>query len=431
VADFTRPDPDKLLDSIKKKNDKERKGKLKIFFGMVAGVGKTYQMLFESQNLLKDGVDVVIGFVETHGRAETIKMLEGLEAVPRARVSYRDVIIEEMDIDAVLKRNPSLVLVDELAHTNAPGVRHKKRYQDVIELLDNGIDVFTTVNVQHLESRSATVEEITGVKVRETIPDSILEIADRIELIDITPEELQKRLKEGKIYSKEKASLAYDNFFKRGNLTALREMALQFTAKLVDKELVSYMLENKIESSWKSTDRILVAIGTSPYSEYLIRWTKRIAFNLKAGWIAVYIEKETKLTKDEEISLNKNISLARELGAEVFITTDSDVVNGILRVARQKRITQIIFGKSLKRSFKDIFRQSIADRIIRESADIDVYMVSAPGVGNGKKNFVFPQLNANPKELIYVIATIVVITVLSLFLEHFIGYWAIGLIYHV
>jgi two-component system, OmpR family, sensor histidine kinase KdpD len=431
MSDFERPDPDELLESIKKNNENSTKGKLKIFFGMVAGVGKTYQMLSEAHNIQKDGVDIVIGIIETHGREDTLKLLDGLETIPRLKIPYRDVILEEMDIDSILIRKPKIVLVDEFAHTNAPGTRHKKRYQDVLELLENGIDVFTTVNVQHLESRASTIEEITGVKIRETIPDSVLEIADRIELIDITSEELQKRLNDGKIYSTDKAKTAALNFFRKGNLNALREMSLQFTAKLVDKELVNYLQENKIQEAWKSTERILVAIGPSPYSEYLIRWTKRTSFNTKTSWIAVYVEKAKKLTDKEQETLNKNINLAKSLGGEVIVTTDDDIVKGIIRVAKQKNITQIIVGKPLRRTFTDIFKKNINDRLLLESNDIDIYIVSAPGSKTSKRKLFFHkiQLTSNPKEYFFVLLSISAVTAFNLFLSNFIGYWAVGLIF--
>ncbi len=430
--EFEKNDPDTILESIKKNDAKKRKGKLKIFFGMVAGVGKTYQMLIDAHNLKKEGIDVVVGFIESHGRKDTEELIKGFEVIPRNRILYKNIYIEEMDIDSILKRKPDVVLVDELAHTNIPGSRHIKRYQDVIELLDNGIDVYTTVNVQHLESRATTIEEITRIKVRETIPDSILELADKIELIDITPEELQKRLQDGKIYPSDKIKTANENFFRIGNLNALREMSLQFTAKIVDKKLLDYIRENRIKTIWKSTERILVAIGSSPYSEYLIRWTKRMSSNLNASWLAVYIEKEASLSLKEQESLNKNINLARELGAEILITSDEDIVKGIIRTAKQNNITQIIIGKPIYKNFNELFfKRSITDRLIKESGDIDIYIVSSSDIEAKKRKVVFPRISIPSKPLEYLIVIIIIalVTFLNLILSKNIAYWAAAIIY--
>ncbi len=284
-----RPDPDALLASLQKEQALQSRGKLKIFFGMAAGVGKTYAMLEAARDQLKAGVRVVIGIVETHGRAETEALLRGLEVVPRMRLEYREHVLQEMNLDAILERRPQLVLVDELAHTNAPGARHPKRYQDVVELLEAGIDVYTTVNVQHLESRADTVQQITGVPVRETVPDSLFDLAHEVELIDLTPEELRQRLTEGKVYVPESAEVAGKNFFRLGNLTALREMSLRLTAERVDHQLQDYMSLKRIAGPWKSGERLMVAVGPSPMSERLVRWTRRMAYNLEASWFAVNI----------------------------------------------------------------------------------------------------------------------------------------------
>lgn len=263
--DQQRPDPDVLLSLLKKEEEKENKGKLKIFFGMCAGVGKTYDMLKDAQQALSKGVDVVVGYVETHQRAETQALLTGLPIIPRKQLEYRGTTLEEMDLDAILARKPKLALVDELAHTNAPGSRHTKRYQDVLELLDNGIDVFTTLNVQHLESRADTVAQITGSTIRETVPDSVFESADEIEIIDIAPDELLKRLAEGKVYTPERSKRAIENFFRKGNLTALREMSLRLTADRVDRQLRDYMRRQRISvrgnrgsASWSVSVRVRI-----------------------------------------------------------------------------------------------------------------------------------------------------------------------------
>ena len=269
MSEPLRPDPDELLASIKKDESKLYSGRLRIFFGMAAGVGKTYAMLKAAQDRLKDGVDVVIGTIDTHHRAETEMLLAGLPLIPRKKIIYKDTTFEEMDIDAILARRPQLVLVDELAHTNIPGSRHPKRWHDVIELLDAGIDVYTTVNVQHIESRKESVESIVDIKIRETVPDSILERTYQIILIDITPAELLKRLHEGKVYLGDMAETAARNFFREDRLTALREIALRLTAEAVDNELQDMITVKESDTAWKTTERLMVAVSHSPYSEGL------------------------------------------------------------------------------------------------------------------------------------------------------------------
>lgn len=365
-----RPDPLKLLNSIQKEEEKEKRGKLKIFFGMCAGVGKTYSLLESAHKSKRDKIDVVVGYVETHRRKETEKLVEGLENVPLKEIVYRDAKFYEMDLDAILLRKPQLVLVDELAHTNIPGSRHVKRFQDIIELLNNGIDVYTTLNVQHLESRAETVYQITGAQIKETVPDSIFANADEIELVDITPDELLQRLSEGKVYTSEKSQQAIQNFFRKGNLTALREMALRLTAERVDYQLRDYMVEKNITSTWKSGQRLMVAISPSPYSAKLIRWTRRLAYTMEASWIAVYVETDLKTSEENKESLKKNFELAKELGAEIITTNDIDIVNALTRIATENNITQIIVGKS--RAFR---KSKVIERLLKESGEIDIYVV--------------------------------------------------------
>ncbi len=365
-----RPDPLKLLDSIQREEEKEKKGKLKIFFGMCAGVGKTYSLLEAAQKSKKDKIDVVIGYVEPHKRKETEKLLEGLEYLPLKEITYRDTIFKEMDLDAILSRKPQLVLVDELAHSNIPGSRHVKRFQDVVEILNNGIDVYTTLNVQHLESRAETVFQITGAQIKETVPDSIFANADEIELVDITPDELLQRLSEGKVYTPEKSQQAIENFFRKGNLTALREMALRLTAERVDYQLRDYKTEKNITSTWKSGQRLMVAISPSPYSAKLIRWTRRLAYTMEASWIAVYVETDQKISEENKEVLKKNFELAKELGAEIIITNDLDIVRALLRIASENNVTQIIVGKS--RAFR---KSKLIERLSKESGEIDIYIV--------------------------------------------------------
>ncbi len=372
-----RPDPDAILASLQKEQALQGRGKLKIFFGMAAGVGKTYAMLEAARDQLKAGVLVVAGNVETHGRADTEALLCGFEIIPRARLEYRGHVLAEMDLDAILERRPQLVLVDELAHTNAPGARHPKRYQDVVELLEAGIDVYTTLNVQHLESRADTVQQITGIPVRETVPDSLLDLAHEVELIDLTPEELRQRLAEGKVYVPESADVAAKNFFRLGNLTALREMALRLTAERVDHQLQDYMSLKRIAGPWKSGERLMVALGASPMAERLVRWARRMAYNLEASWLAVNVETSQPLSEDAKAQLARNLTLARELGAQVITTAGEDIVRALVRVARERNVTQIIVGKPERRSVVDLLHGgSLVDRLIHASGDLDIYVVT-------------------------------------------------------
>jgi two-component system, OmpR family, sensor histidine kinase KdpD len=375
--DEHRPDPDALLAAIHKDESRQRRGKLKIFLGMAAGVGKTYAMLEAARQLQVEGVDVVAGYVETHGRAETNALLAGLGVIPRRVVEYRGAMLEEMDTDAILARRPQIVLVDELAHTNAPGSRHLKRYQDVIELLEVGLNIWTTVNVQHFESRVDAVHEITGITVHETVPDSLLDLADEIELIDLSPEDLRKRLAEGKVYTPERVEVAAHNFFRVGNLTALREMALRLTAEHVDHQLQDYMQLKHIAGPWKSGERLMVAVGPSPFSERLIRWTRRMAYSLEAPWLAVHIETPNTLSPAEKERLAHNIALARSLGGEIITATSNDIPSALLRVAHQRNVTQIVIGKPQHTRLQTLLRGgSLVDHMIRESGDIDIYVVT-------------------------------------------------------
>ncbi|HTY59172.1 MAG TPA: universal stress protein, partial [Bacteroidota bacterium] len=347
-----RPDPDALLHAIQRDEENRTRAKLKIFFGMSAGVGKTYDMLKAAHDAKAHGIDVVVGIVETHRRRETEALLEGLTILPRKTVEYRGTSLEEMDLDGILARKPKLVLVDELAHTNAPGSRHAKRYMDVEELLDSGIDVYSTLNVQHLESRADAVAQITGTVVRETVPDSILERADEVELIDISPDELLARLAEGKVYTPDRSKRAIEGFFRLGNLTALREMSLRLTAERVDRQLRDYMRTNRIEGPWKSGQRLLVGMSGSPHSVHLIRWARRMAFTLDASWVAVHVESSATSSAKEKDLLAKNIKLARELGAEIVTTSDENVGDALIRVARQENCTQILIGKPRQGTFQ-------------------------------------------------------------------------------
>src|SRR5512139_4063804 len=336
-----RPNPDALLNAIEREEAALKRGRLKVFLGMCPGVGKTYAMLEAAQRELAAGRDVVIGYVETHGRKETDALTERLPVIPRLKLEYRGLVLTEMDLDAVLGRRPQLVLVDELAHTNAPGSRHPKRYQDVLELLEAGIDVFTTLNVQHVESRAEAVRQITGVTIRETLPDTALD-GSEFELVDLPPEELRARLAAGKVYVPEYARAAQDHFFRAGNLAALRELALRFAADHVGQDVLAYRQSYGIADPWKSGQRLLVAVSPSPTSAALVRWTRRLAGELQAPWMAVHVELPRPLGDEEKRRLARHLSLARELGAEVITTTDDDVVRGILRTAREQIATQLV-----------------------------------------------------------------------------------------
>lgn len=385
MEEQTRPNPDELLARIKKNEQKEKKGKLKIYLGMCAGVGKTFSMLQDASKARGRGTDVLIGYIETHGRAETEFLLFHLPQLPRKKIEYKGFVLEEMDIDSILEKKPELIVVDELAHTNAPGSRHIKRYLDVLELIENGIDVYTAVNVQHIESLADTVSQITGVIIKETVPDSILDNADEIELIDISPDELIQRLNDGKVYTADKTKDAIENFFRKGNLSALRELSLRLTADRVDKQVRDYMQENQISGPWKSTQRILIGIGPSPNSADLVRWARRIAYTMEASWIALNVETPRVLDEKQKRLLNENLELAKELGAEIITTSDTDIVKGIIRIAKNQNVTHIVIGKSQNKSlFSRIIKKDIVDRILNECGQIDVYIVSGDNYEKGK-----------------------------------------------
>jgi len=431
VPDPARPDPDALLASLKHAEAKQARGRLKLFFGMAPGVGKTYAMLQAARKEQAAGVDVAVALVETHGRAETEHLLEGLPTLPRKPVAYRGIQIPEMDLEAVLARRPRLAVVDELAHTNAPGSRHLKRWQDVEELLVAGIDVFTTLNVQHLESRADTVRQITGVAVRETVPDSMIETADEIQLVDLTPAQLRERLADGKVYFGDRAATAADNFFKETNLTALRELALRLTAERVDKQLREIRGDRQISAIWRSGERLLVAIGPSPFSTRLIRWTRRMAYALDAPWLAVNVETTKPLEPAEQKQLEENLTLARELGAEIVVLPGRDVADALVRVAQQHNVSQIVIGKSRRTALVDFLAGgSLADRVIRRSNQIDVYVVPAePRTGRHRWREWHLSAASRPKEYATASLTVAAVTVAGLLLKGWIGYSAVSLFF--
>jgi len=377
-----RPDPDALLAHLQAEEAKARRGRLKVFLGMCPGVGKTYAMLRAAQWERAGGTDVVVGVVETHGRSETGALLDGLAVLPRRAVEYRGTRLEELDLEALRRRRPRLAVIDELAHTNAPGSRHAKRWQDVLELLESGIDIFTTLNIQHVESRADAVQQITGAAQQETVPDSLLDLADELELVDVTPETLRERLGEGKVYLGERAVAAQENFFQETHLTALRELALRFTAERVDRQLRALRAPTVRQTVWRSGERLLVAVGSSPFSTQLVRWTRRLAAAQGAPWIAVHVEALAPLAPDEQKRLDRNLGLARELGAEVIVTQDTDMASALVRTALQHNATQIVLGKPRAAWWSRFLPGgSLVDRVIQRGGNIDVYVVPAETAG--------------------------------------------------
>lgn len=376
-----RPDPDELLKNIQAET--HSRGELKIFLGYAAGVGKTYAMLGAAHQRKEQGMDIVIGYIETHKRKETEELVEGLDVLPRKQVEYRGTNLPEMDVDAVLARKPAIVLVDEFAHTNAPGSRHPKRYQDVQEILDAGIDVYTTLNIQHLESMNDIVAQVTGVVVKETIPDSAIDEAFEIELIDLPPDELLARLHEGKVYIPEQASRAAEKFFRKGNLTTLREMSLRRAAERVDNQMRAYMQTRAIPGPWAATERLLVCVSPSPLSERLVRTTRRLSEELNAEWIALFVEtpQSVAMSEPKRERVAKILQLAEDLGARSYTVSAGASIESISQTvidfARKNNITKIIAGKPLRPRWQEILRGSLVDNLIRKSVDVDVYVVTS------------------------------------------------------
>ena len=429
--EIDRPNPDELLAALAKEEEKSKRGKLKIFFGMCAGVGKTYTMLQAAHIEKKKGNDIVIGYVETHKRKETEALVHGFEIIPRKAIEYKSTSVEEMDLDAIIARHPQIVLVDELAHTNAPGSRHNKRYQDVQELLENGINVFTTLNVQHLESRTDTVAQITGVIIRETLPDFIFENSDDIELVDITPDELLQRLSDGKVYTPERSKEAVNNFFRKGNITALREMSLRIVADRVDNQLHDYMQDKRIRGPWKSGLHFLVAIGVSPSSQGLLKWAKNLAYTMGANVEALYVETTQRLTPRDHEQLDANIELAKELGFKVRIVTNDDLVKAIISYAQKENITHIIVGKSRLNSVKSLLKLgNFVNRLIKYSGNIDVYILGSDTPVEEKFNIkaTIPPFTSHSRQYITVSFIISLTSVLSYLVRDIVGYQVVSVI---
>src|SRR6266487_2723738 len=430
MTEAERPDPDALLAQMKRAEAKSTRGKLKIFFGMSPGVGKTYAMLLAAREKQAEGCEVVVGIVETHGRKESEALLAGMPIMPRLQIEYRGTTLTEMDLDAILTWHPGLAVVDELAHTNAPGSRHPKRYQDVLELLDAGISVYTTLNVQHVASRSDTVRQISGVAVSETVPDTVLDLADEIVLVDLTPEQLRARLAEGKVYLGERAEWAAKNFFRESNLTALREMALRVVAEHVDRDLREIMSEERIPGPWKSADRLLVAVSASPYSERLIRYTRRLASSMEASWLVANIEKPRALSQEEQTRLTRYLALARQLGAEVVSTPGTDIGEALLRIAREHNVTQIVIGKPLGSRWASFLKRDPLRWLMRHSGNIDIHMIPADESARPRSEPIEERLARAPwRDFGIALVIAAVVTALSLSIFSYTGYYAVALFY--
>ncbi len=420
--DEGRPDPDALLREVQK--EEPRQGKLKVFLGYSPGVGKTYSMLLEAHVLKRRGDDVVVGIVETHGRSETEELLEGLEVIPRKRGEYRGIALEELDLDALLARRPAVALIDELAHTNAPWCRHPKRYLDVEELLAAGIDVYTTVNVQHLESQNDVVAKITGIRLQETVPDWVLDRAEEVQVIDIPLEELFERLREGKVYIPEQARRAMEGFFQRGHLVALREITLSVVARKMDNELVNYLKAKAIRSPWPAVGKLMVCIGATPNASQLVRKAYRMAKDSNAEWYAVHVAPPTfrALSPSEKTYLADAFNLAEEFGARTVTLSGTDVVPGLLRFAQENNISQIVIGKPRRSILLGAIRGYPVYRLLRDRGDFDLSLVtptvaeprpSAP-VAVAKRRF-------DPRGYLLAVPVVALASGLNLFLQGYVN----------
>jgi two-component system sensor histidine kinase KdpD len=372
-----RPNPEALLNRIQEEEQQQKRGKLKVFLGASPGVGKTYAMLEDARSKHAGGLDVIIGVVETHGRKEIEVSLPTFEILSPQIIDYRGKSLREFDLDAALRRRPQLILIDEMAHTNAPGLRHAKRWQDIKEILDNGIDVYTTLNIQHVESLNDTIAQITGVQVRETVPDSLLDTANAIELIDLPLDDLLKRLQDGKVYVPEQAGFALQHFFREGNLIALRELALRFTAAWVDRQVLLHRKEQKVEQAWPTAERLLVYVDANPESMKVIRAARRMASTLRAEWIVVYAE-VPRLVRSEAQRNNAihNLRLAEQLGAETLILSGFNIPQEIITLAHERNASKIVLGKQIRPWWKDFLYGSLLDELTRRSKDIDIYYIT-------------------------------------------------------
>ncbi|MGS0895515.1 DUF4118 domain-containing protein [Burkholderia stagnalis] len=376
---MNRPDPDQLLDKLQRDEEKQRRGQLKIFFGASAGVGKTYAMLRAARQRVREGVDVVVGIVETHGRGETAALLDGLDVLPLARIDHRGRALAEFDLDGALARRPQLILVDELAHSNVQGARHLKRWQDVHELLDAGIDVYTTVNVQHLESLNDVVGAITGIRVWETVPDRVFDAADEVTLVDLPAEELLERMRDGKVYLARQAERAVRNFFRKGNLIALRELALRRTADRVDAQMREYRADRSIQRIWQARERLLVCVGPGAEAPTLVRAAARLAASLKADWIAVYVEtpRLQRLPDARRQRTLDALKLAAELGAETATLAGGDAIAALIGYAKVRNVSKVVAGGSPKVGLARRFARPFGEQLAERAGDVDLMLIRA------------------------------------------------------
>src|SRR4051794_13822808 len=426
----SRPSPEALLQAARQ----EDRGRLKIFLGAAPGVGKTYEMLSSAQDKRREGVDVAVGVVETHGRRETEALLNGLEVIPHREVEYKGHRLTEIDLDAILKRRPALVLVDELAHTNTPGSRHPKRYLDVEELIAAGISVYTTLNIQHVESLNDVVARITRIRVRETVPDSILDQADEIELVDLTPDDLIQRLREGKVYVPQQAERAVRHYFQPGNLTALRELALRRTAQRVDEQLLSHMRAHAITGPWPAGERILVCIGEATNTPGLIRYARRTADRLHAPWTAIHVEtvETARLSDTERDRIADHLRLAARLGGSTIAIPGRKIADEIVAYAEANNITQIVIGKSERSRWFEILRGSVVHNLLRKPGPINVHVIWAEGEESSPPQSITPRRPAelfDPLACIGSAGAVGTALAIGLFLERFTGAQSVSLVF--
>lgn len=428
-----RLDPDALLKIVQAAERQAGRGKLKIYLGAAPGVGKTYTMLEDAHDKLKQGLDVLVGVVESHGRTDIESLMQGLQILPKQKIEYKGIVLQEFDLDAALQLNPSLILMDEMAHTNAEGTRHNKRWQDIKELLDRGIDVYTTLNVQHIESLNDDVSGIIHAPIKETVPDSMLELADTIELVDLPPEDLLKRLHDGKVYYPTQAHIAKDKFFRIGNLIALRELALRVTAARVGAQVLLYRQGKGIKHIWSSNERILVCVGPGQESLKLIRSACRLATTLQAEWIAVFVDSaKSNLTAEQRNSAIKNLMLAEQLGAETKILDGYDFVSEIMGFAREENISLIMIWKHVRPRWYDFVFSQLADEIVRHSQEINVYIMTGSEAEIAKDKYKFsPAMRTTTNVYLASTGIIVVATLLNFVLNSFVSHRNLILVYLV
>jgi len=378
ARDDGRPTAEEMLDRVRRQAGSGARGRHRIYLGIAPGVGKTYTALEELHRRHDRGTDAVIGFLETHGRPRTAELAEGLEVVPRKQIAYKGVVVEEMETDAVIKRHPAVALVDEIAHTNAPGSKHEKRWKDVEDLLDAGVTVISTVNIQHLESLADIVENITGVQVRERIPDRVIDEADEVELIDMSPHALRQRMRHGNIYPPERAERALDAFFREGNLMALREMALRKMAQVCELELEEYMQQHGIDAAWSAGERVMVCVDTQTQAQNLVRRGWRMANRYHTELLAVFVETPgwASASPEEKRALEENLRFAEDLGAEPVRVQGSDVAKALIQVAHDKNVGSIIIGHSRHGRLHELLHGSVVQNLLRLAGDVDVHVVA-------------------------------------------------------